>query len=61
MASLLQAPGLSLGPRPGGGPAWLAPRLADVPVRLPRPPASLQGSISENQKGLKNRFFAAAE
>jgi len=39
----------------------LAPRLADVPVRLPLPPASLQGSIYENQKGLKNRFFAAAE
>ena len=38
----------------------LAPRLADVPVRLPLPPAGLQGSIYENQKGLKNRFFAAA-
>jgi len=39
----------------------LAPRLADVPVRLPLPPAARQGSIYENQKGLKNRFFAAAE
>ena len=42
-----------------------APRLAPVPVRLPLPPADLQGSIYENQKGLKNRFFdvvkAAAE
>ena len=43
----------------------LEPRLADVPVRLPLPPADKQGSIYENQKGLKNRFFdvvkAAAE
>ncbi|GGC26216.1 syringomycin biosynthesis enzyme [Siccirubricoccus deserti] len=39
----------------------LSPRLADVPVRLPLPPADLQGSIYENQKGLKNKFFAAAE
>ena len=42
-----------------------APRLTAVPVRLPLPPADLQGSIYENQKGLKNRFFdvvkAAAE
>ena len=37
----------------------LSPRLADVPVRLPLPPAGLQGSIYENQKGLKNKFFAA--
>ncbi|MDO9709932.1 phytanoyl-CoA dioxygenase family protein [Paracraurococcus lichenis] len=41
--------------RPG-----LSPRLKDVPVRLPLPPASKQGSIYENQKGLRNRFFAAA-
>src|SRR5919112_1275647 len=38
----------------------LSPRLAPVPVRLPLPPADLQGSIYENQKGLKNKFFAAA-
>jgi hypothetical protein len=31
-----------------------------VPVRLPLPPADLQGSIYENQKGLKNRFFDLA-
>lgn len=36
----------------------LEPRLADVPVRLPLPPADKQGSIYENQKGLKNKFFA---
>jgi phytanoyl-CoA hydroxylase len=39
----------------------LEPRLTSVPVRLPLPPADLQGSIYENQKGLKNRFFATAE
>ena len=33
------------------------PRLAPVPVRLPLPPASLQGSLYENQKGLRHRFF----
>jgi len=47
------------------GSPTLEPRLAPVPVRLPLPPADLQGSIYENQKGLKNRFFdvvrAAAE
>lgn len=42
------------------GTPTLAPRLADVPVRLPLPPASKQGSIYENQKGLKNKYFAAA-
>ena len=35
----------------------IAPRLAPVPVRLPLPPADLQGSIYENQKGLKSRYF----
>jgi ectoine hydroxylase-related dioxygenase (phytanoyl-CoA dioxygenase family) len=34
------------------------PRLEHVPVRLPLPPARLQGSLYENQKGMKNRFFA---
>ena len=47
------------------GTPGIEPRLAPVPVRLPLPPADLQGSIYENQKGLKNRFFdvvkAAAE
>ncbi len=37
----------------------VVPRLAPVPVRLPLPPADLAGSIYENQKGLKNKFFAA--
>jgi phytanoyl-CoA hydroxylase len=34
------------------------PRLAPAPVRLPLPPAVLQGSLYENQKGMKTRFFA---
>ncbi len=34
------------------------PRLAPAPVRLPLPPATLQGSLYENQKGMKKRFFA---
>jgi phytanoyl-CoA hydroxylase len=34
------------------------PRLTDVPVRMPLPPAKLQGSLYENQKGMKSRFFA---
>ena len=33
------------------------PRLAPVPVRLPLPPAKLQGSLYENQKGMRSRFF----
>lgn len=40
------------------GASSLAPRLTQVPVRLPLPPADLEGSIYENQKGLPNRFFA---
>ena len=37
----------------------IQPRLEPVPVRLPLPPADLQGSIYENQKGLMRRFFEA--
>jgi ectoine hydroxylase-related dioxygenase (phytanoyl-CoA dioxygenase family) len=39
------------------GEPTIHPRLADVPVRMPLPPADKQGSIYENQKGLKNRYF----
>jgi len=42
------------------GEETLHPRMRDVPVRLPLPPAPLQGSIYENQKALKNRFFENA-
>jgi phytanoyl-CoA hydroxylase len=54
---------------PGGIEAWNAllvagepvgPRLADVPVRLPLPPADHAGSIYENQKGAGRRYFEAA-
>lgn len=41
------------------GQPTIAPRLAPVPVRLPLPPADLQGSIYENQKGLRSRYFDA--
>src|SRR3954469_14239539 len=37
------------------------PRLAPPPVPLPLPPAALQGSLYENQKGMKTRFFAKPE
>jgi ectoine hydroxylase-related dioxygenase (phytanoyl-CoA dioxygenase family) len=43
------------------GSPTLEPRLTPVPVRLPLPPADLQGSIYENQKALANRFFAIPE
>ena len=33
------------------------PRLEDVPVRLPLPPAPHQGSIYENQRGTGRRYF----
>src|SRR3954454_9886969 len=37
------------------------PRPPRAPVRLPLPPAALQGSLYENQKGMKTRFFASPE
>jgi ectoine hydroxylase-related dioxygenase (phytanoyl-CoA dioxygenase family) len=43
------------------GESSITPRMEMVPVRLPLPPADLQGSIYENQKALANRYFAAAE
>jgi phytanoyl-CoA hydroxylase len=36
------------------------PRLAPAPVRLPLPPAEHQGSIYENQRTRKGRFFQTA-
>jgi len=33
------------------------PRLEKVPVRLPLPPAARQGSLYENQKGMRSRYF----
>jgi len=42
------------------GSPTLAPRLAQVPVRLPLPPAEHQGSIYENQRATGGRFFETA-
>lgn len=39
----------------------IEPRMIEVPVRLPLPPAPHQGSIYENQKGSKGRYFQTAE
>jgi ectoine hydroxylase-related dioxygenase (phytanoyl-CoA dioxygenase family) len=35
----------------------LEPRLVDVPVRMPLPPALNQGSIYENQTAVRSRYF----
>ena len=42
------------------GKPTLHPRLANVPVRLPLPPAEHQGSIYENQRASFRRYFATA-
>ena len=42
------------------GTASVEPRLAPVPVRLPLPPASRQGSIYENQAGATKTYFKKA-
>jgi phytanoyl-CoA hydroxylase len=38
----------------------VTPRLADVPVRMPLPPAKLQGSIYETQSAAKKSYFTRA-
>jgi hypothetical protein len=38
----------------------LEPRLQDVPVRMPLPPAKRQGSIYENQSAAKKTYFTKA-
>ena len=43
------------------GSPTLTPRVTAVPVRVPLPPADMQGSIYENQKALANRYFAVPE
>ncbi|WP_342240839.1 phytanoyl-CoA dioxygenase family protein [Inquilinus sp. OTU3971] len=40
------------------GEPTIMPRLADVPVRMPLPPAPRQGSIYENQSTARSRYFA---
>ena len=39
------------------GRAPMEPRLADVPVRMPLPPSTHQGSIYENQTGANKIIF----
>ncbi len=37
------------------------PRMTDLPMRMPLPPAPRQGSIYENQTTAKRRFFELKE
>jgi hypothetical protein len=38
----------------------LAPRMTNVPVRIPLPPAKRQGSIYETQSAAKKSYFTRA-
>ena len=40
------------------GHSTLEPRMVPAPIRLPYPPAKFDGSIYENQRGMKQRYFA---
>ena len=42
------------------GEASIVPRIRPAPVRMPLPPAKSQGSIYENQRGAKVKYFAEA-
>jgi phytanoyl-CoA hydroxylase len=42
------------------GPSVITPRLTDVPVRMPLPPAKRQGSIYETQSAAKKSYFTRA-
>lgn len=42
------------------GEATVAPRIRPAPVRIPLPPAKSQGSIYENQRSAKVRYFGTA-
>jgi phytanoyl-CoA hydroxylase len=42
------------------GPSMIAPRLTDVPVRMPLPPPKRQGSIYETQSASKKNYFTRA-
>jgi len=42
------------------GPSVVTPRLTDVPVRVPLPPATRQGSIYETQSAAKKSYFTRA-
>jgi hypothetical protein len=43
------------------GEETIEPRMTAVPVRLPLPPAAHQGSIYENQRSRRSRYFQAAD
>ncbi len=43
------------------GEGTMAPRMKELPVRLPFPPAPNQGSIYENQRDLETKFFKTAD
>jgi ectoine hydroxylase-related dioxygenase (phytanoyl-CoA dioxygenase family) len=43
------------------GEPGLAPRLVDLPIRMPLPPAAYQGSIYENQRATGRRFFTTVD
>ena len=42
------------------GDVVVTPRLTDVPVRMPLPPATRQGSIYETQSAAKKSYFTRA-
>ena len=42
------------------GEETIEPRVTPVPVRLPLPPAPHQGSIYENQRSRRSRYFQNA-
>ncbi len=42
------------------GPSVITPRLTNVPVRMPLPPAKRQGSIYETQSAAKKSYFTRA-
>ena len=42
------------------GPPNVTPRVTEVPVRMPLPPAARQGSIYENQLGTRKGYFERA-
>jgi hypothetical protein len=42
------------------GASVIAPRLTDVPVRMPLPPPKRQGSIYETQSASKKNYFTRA-
>jgi phytanoyl-CoA hydroxylase len=42
------------------GPTMVTPRLTDVPVRMPLPPAGRLGSIYETRLGATKSYFGKA-